>query len=122
MHTPSAPQSILAACRRRLARGARTSLHAAMLLAALFSTGIVPAAIAPASNEAESSQQEGPSSQYAALHCDARTRLRRPSPHRCDASVLTSLLPTAANRRAHTSACALTVPQLSLGLTIPLRC
>jgi hypothetical protein len=121
MHVFGASRSIFAVRRRLIARAVRSSLHAVMMLAAMFSTGVLPAAFVSGSNEVESSQQEGSSSEHATVHSEARMRIRRLSIHRCSACVVAQHTPMAAGRSAR-SARLLTVPKVSLGLSLPLRC
>jgi hypothetical protein len=116
-----ASSTIFAESRRVIVRAVRSAFHALMMLAALFSTGVLPAAIASGSNEAESSQQEGSTSEHAMAPCEARARIRRLSSHRCSACVPAQHTPMAANASAQNSARAWSVPQLSLGLSLPLR-
>jgi hypothetical protein len=122
MHTPSAAKTLVRQARRHFIAAVRGGVHALTMAVAMFSTGFSPAAAGLGLNEAESAPLEGFASEDAALHFDVRTRLRRPSSQRCDSCTLSHLLPTAASRLTHTSACSLTVTHLSLGLTVPLRC
>jgi hypothetical protein len=92
------------------------------LTVALFSTGVLPAALARSATEVETCQHEGPTSVYGEVLGDVRCRLRRPSPQRCDACAFSALFPEASRRLAHASACELAFAQLSLGLSVPLRC
>jgi hypothetical protein len=92
------------------------------IASAVLSCGVLPAAVLGESNESESSQQEGPASNYATVHYDLGTRLRRSLPQRHDAGDLTGHLPSTGRRLSRTLASSLSTPQLSLGLSVPLRC
>lgn len=115
--------SLLFACRRQLAVMARAAtMGLAMALAmgsASLSGGVLPAVMLGTANE---TQEEGPASSYAAVHSDHGTRVRRSSPQRRAAGDLTSHLPASGQRLARTLAFSISTPQLSLGLSVPLRC
>jgi hypothetical protein len=110
------------AIRRRLASTGRAALRALAMIVALASSGMAPTALCGGSNEAESSQQEGEASQYAAVHCEARARLRRLAHHRLEVYERVSHAPTTAGQSARQSPASLSTAQLSLGLMLPLRC
>jgi hypothetical protein len=105
-----------------LATAARGVTIALAMALACLSYGMLPAAMFGAANESESSQEEGPASSCAAVPSDHGTRVRRSLPQRRHAAELTSRLPATGQRLARNLACSIAAPQLSLGLSVPLRC
>jgi hypothetical protein len=121
MHTGGVMNSLFAHLRRRIALTARAAIHSLALLSALFATGGMPAVLVSGS-EAESSHHEGSASDYAEMNCDARARHRRPSPHRVGACVFSALSSTSPVRVPRGTSTGFFAKQLSLGLSVPLRC
>lgn len=114
------PRSAWLRLGRTIRRGAPVIVHALVLTAALVSSGVSPVALL-SSNEAESSQQETPASEYAHFNRDARTQVRHlASQHgeSCTASFDAIFVVTGARASAGSPL----NTRLSSGLSIPLRC